>query len=72
VEQSQIIKYLLLSLRGCLSRVQDQFPIHFQVIDTQGLLQPEHWRNEIHPNSEGFRLITERIYREGLKPLMTV
>jgi hypothetical protein len=51
VEQSQIIKYLLLSLRGCLSRVQDQFPIHFQVIDTQGLLQPEHWRNEIHPNS---------------------
>jgi hypothetical protein len=70
LEQQQVIQHLLLSLCGCLRRVQDQFTHLFQVIDTLVLLQPYQWGNEIHPNSEGFRLITERIYREGLKPLI--
>jgi hypothetical protein len=40
LEQQQVIQHLLLSLCGCLRRVQDQFTHLFQVIDTLVLLQP--------------------------------
>ena len=37
------------------------------VVDTQGTLQDDQWLNEIHPTPAGFKLIADRIYREGIR-----
>ncbi|WHR52404.1 peptidase C14 [Vibrio furnissii] len=63
--QEAIVHHLLKSLKDALLEVQSEYPI-LQVVDTQGLLNDEQWLNEIHPNSEGFGIIADKIYNEAL------
>lgn len=63
--QNQIVKYLLTQFKLCLEKVQSKHKI-LKVVNTQGLLKKDDWRNEIHPNPEGFGKIAKKIYDEGI------
>lgn len=65
-DQRRIIKSILTKFKKCLQEVERDYPGNFKVIDTQGLLTKDQWRNEIHPTPEGFGLITDKIYNEGI------
>ena len=65
-DQKRIIKSILTKFKKILQKVENDYSSNFKVVDTQGLLSEDHWRNEIHPTPEGFRLITDKIYNEGI------
>ena len=64
-DQKAIVAHMLAGLRDTLRRVSIDYPI-LKVVDTQGTLADDQWRNEIHPTSQGFGLIADRIYSESL------
>ena len=81
--QEAIARHMLTSFATMLHDVADHLPDYvaphlsdraagrLTVVSTQGTLQPdreEDWRDEIHPSSDGFRRITERIWNEGVIP----
>lgn len=56
-----VVRYLLEQFRGMLQALAVEYAGRLVVVDTQGTLSKQHWRNEIHPNSAGFKLIAEKI-----------
>jgi len=63
--QRNIINHLLDEFKQAVLNVAHEHD-HLTVIDTQGTVDEDEWRNEIHPNSSGFGKIAEKIYTEGL------
>jgi hypothetical protein len=53
-----VVRHVIDGLAGRLLGLQQEFPGRFNVIDTRGLLGPEYWVNEIHPDRAGFGLIS--------------
>ncbi|MFZ4795773.1 MAG: peptidase C14 [Blastocatellia bacterium] len=72
-EQYAIVKQLLSRFAAGVKDLAARSNGRFVVVDTQGTL-PERdrkwWVNEIHPSPEGFARIADRIYQEGMKPLL--
>ena len=66
-DQRQIIREILIRFKLVLKDLVKEFPENFYVVDTQGLLKREHWRNEIHPTPEGFRIIADTLYEQGIR-----
>lgn len=65
-DQRKIVRHIMVKSKNTLFKVQKDYQDRFKVVDTQGLLKEEHWLNEIHPTSEGFGLVAEKIYDEGI------
>ena len=62
VEQMRDIMVILLrAFKSTLLTLQIKHPERLTVVDTQGLLGDKQWRNEIHPSSSGFKLISRAI-----------
>ncbi|WP_028857481.1 SGNH/GDSL hydrolase family protein [Psychrilyobacter atlanticus] len=61
-DQKNIIDYILKALREILIEIDKKYD-NFTVVDTQGTLGDKHWRDELHPNSVGFELISQKIYK---------
>jgi hypothetical protein len=56
-----IARHLIDGLAERLLRLQSERPGRFQVVDTRGTLEAQHWANEIHPNYEGFDRVAAAI-----------
>jgi len=65
-DQRKIIRNMLLRLKSSLYKIEKDYAENVTVVNTQGLLQERHWRNEIHPSSQGFGLMAQKIYFEGI------
>ena len=65
-DQKTIVKFVLQELRTILLDLQTSYQDCFRVIDTQGMLTEDEWRNEIHPTPDGFEKIAQKIYEEGI------
>ncbi len=65
-DQRKIIRNMLLRFKSTLQKIEKDYPKNVIVVNTQGLLQDRHWLNEIHPTSQGFGLIAQKIYFEGI------
>lgn len=69
--EMKIVFYLLDQFKENLvalgAKLNAEFPNRFYVVDTHGkLTNAKHWRNEIHPNSEGFEIIEKEILTKGI------
>lgn len=64
-DQSMIINELLSRFKLRLERVASDYDF-LTVVNTQGLLNRDQWRNEIHPTSEGFGIIADYIYHQAI------
>lgn len=60
-DQIAIMKHILTSLKTALQEVEQNCDT-LTVIDTQGTVDRNDWRNEIHPNSRGFKEIADKMY----------
>ncbi|MGB0662554.1 MAG: hypothetical protein ACPGMR_02035 [Pontibacterium sp.] len=60
-EQAEMINFMLRRFREVLLQLQVEYEGLFYVAETQGLLNKNQWRNEIHPTPEGFKVITKAI-----------
>ncbi|UTA46855.1 SGNH/GDSL hydrolase family protein [Simiduia sp. 21SJ11W-1] len=58
---AEVVQYLLEQFRAMLQALAVEYPGRFTVVDTQGTLSEKHWRNEIHPNSAGFKLVAKKL-----------
>ena len=63
-EKIKIVDYLMTGFKMVLEEVAEKYD-NFKVIDTRGCVAGGEWRNEIHPDSEGFKKGAEKIYLEG-------
>lgn len=63
-EQKEITKIILKEFKKILLEVQASYPDRLVVVDTQGLLEEKHWRNEIHPKPSGFKIISKAIQNQ--------
>lgn len=63
-EQRLVVKTVLSAFKDTLLSVQQKYPGRFSVVNTQGMLADNQWRNEIHPTPAGFRLIASEIAAE--------
>lgn len=57
-----VVKYMLSEFAARLRDVQAAYPETFHVVETQGLLNPDEWLNEIHPTPAGFKKVADLIY----------
>ncbi|MDC5818992.1 peptidase C14 [Vibrio europaeus] len=64
-EQERIINHLLTRFKQRLIEVANDYEV-LTVVDTQGLLNSDQWRNEIHPTSEGFGVVADHIYHQAI------
>ncbi len=58
---ASIARHLIDELAERLLHLQALHPEHFQVVETRGLLTPQQWVNEIHPDRAGFAIISAAI-----------
>lgn len=65
-DQRKIIRNILLRLKSTLYKIEKDYPENVTVVNTQGLLEDRHWLNEIHPTAQGFGIIAQKIYFEGI------
>ncbi len=65
-DQQAIVRHLLGAFKDMLLRVAGEYPA-LTVVDTQGTLKEDQWRNEIHPTSQGFGMIADKIYSHALR-----
>jgi hypothetical protein len=68
-EQREVIRFMLQRFGRRLQRVQDQYPGRLFIAHTQGTLEKNHWRNEIHPTPDGFRKIAALIEQQIARAL---
>lgn len=68
IQQKKIISYILGSFQETLIDIEGKYSSNFTVVKTQGTLNSNEWRNEIHPTPDGFKKIANKIYTEGIKP----
>lgn len=66
-DQTAIMKHILKSFKTCLKETEQECD-RLVVVDTQGTVDENDWRNEIHPNSRGFKELANKIY-EKMKEL---
>jgi hypothetical protein len=59
-ENTRVMRYCLSELGNLLRRLSEDKRNNFHFAETQGLLRPEHWANELHPTAEGFRICALR------------
>lgn len=64
-DQRNIVNHLLDKFRSAIFDVAQKYE-YFTVVDTQGTVNVDEWRNEIHPTPSGFRKIAEKIYEQGI------
>jgi len=64
-DQKNIINHLLGEFKKAVLEVSQKYDL-FKVVDTQGTVNENEWRNEIHPTSSGFGKIAEKIYEKGI------
>lgn len=64
-DQKAVVAHMLSGFRDMLRHVAVDHPI-LQVVDTHGTVADDQWRNEIHPTSQGFGLIADKIYADAL------
>ncbi len=57
---AQILKQALTKFKETLSALQQQLPNQFVLADTQNLLKPQDWANELHPFPGGFKTIANK------------
>ena len=60
-DQIAIIGNILAQFKDALGRVSADYE-YFKVVETWGLVEEHEWRNEIHPNPDGFKKIANRFY----------
>jgi hypothetical protein len=62
-DQIAIVEFILSQFKVALARVAADYQI-FNVVDTWGCVgtDEDEWRNEIHPKSDGFGRVADRIY----------
>lgn len=65
-DQCAIARYMLTEFKEVLNRVAAAADGRLKIVDTHGTVNPDEWVNEIHPNSEGFEKVAEKIFEEGL------
>jgi hypothetical protein len=70
-DQQAIVHHMLTEFKTALQQVAADSRGLLMVIDTHGTVAKNEWLNEIHPNSQGFRKVAEKIYREGIEPLLS-
>lgn len=63
-DQKNIVKYMLTKFQETLLPLQEKYAGTFYVVKTQGTLKADQWRNEIHPTPDGFKIISEMIYKK--------
>lgn len=57
---TKIVHEALATYRMMLLKLAGRPENHFYVVDTQGLLKPQDWANELHPNPAGFKRLAEK------------
>ncbi len=57
MQGTQILKEALTKFKATVSGLQQQLPNNFVLADTQNLLKPQDWANELHPYPGGFKTI---------------
>lgn len=62
-DQREIVKYLLKKFKSTIKSVEKKYS-NLTVVDTQGTLKDNEWRDEIHPTSKGFGKISKKIYKK--------
>lgn len=67
-EAHEITKAMLLRFKQVLMGIAQRSQGRLIVVDTQGTLGRNHWRDEIHPNAEGAKLIADKLYKQGIEP----
>ena len=70
-DQRAIARYMLTEFKATLNSVAAAANGLITVVDTQGtVVEEDEWVNEIHPGSKGFAKVAQKIFREGIKPLL--
>jgi hypothetical protein len=69
-DQKAVVHWMLSGFAQMLIELGQQMAPRLIVVNTQGTLQPDEWLNEIHPTPQGFGKIAQKIYDEGIKPLL--
>lgn len=67
-DQQFVINSMLSRYRTMLMEVSELYP-QFTVVDTFGSVSPNQWRDEIHPNSDGFYCVAKIIEEKILEVL---
>jgi hypothetical protein len=66
VERGKImVREALLDFKALLTRLAGDPANLFTMIDTQGVLTPADWANELHPNFAGFRNLAGKFVVPG-------
>ncbi len=60
-DQRSIVREVMTQFRQTLLAIQQKYPDQLCVVDTQGLLSANQWRNELHPTPDGFKLVSSKI-----------
>lgn len=68
-EQVEVVKHVMGMFVEMLKEVKEstQAQKRFIVVETNGLVKPNEWVNEIHPNASGFKKVADRIYEQAIK-----
>lgn len=66
-DQIEIAKHAIGKFAAMLGDIESSANGRFKAVNTCGLVRPNEWANEIHPSTEGFKKVTDKIYVEALK-----
>lgn len=69
-DQRAIAHYMIGEFKNVLDNIAADVGVSLIVVDTQGTVTSNEWLNEIHPDSQGFTKITDKIFEQGLRPLL--
>lgn len=69
-EKHAIVQFMLREFKKVLQDVAARSEGRLIVVDTQGTLSRNHWADEIHPSSEGAKLLADKIYQQGIRQLL--
>ena len=70
-DQKNIVHSMLTEFKVALQQVAEVTRDVLLVIDTHHTVEEHEWINEIHPDSQGFRKVAQKIYNQGIKPLLS-
>ena len=70
-DQKAIVHHLLTEFKTAMQQVAADCRGALLVIDTHHTVKANEWLNEIHPNSQGFHKVAQKIYEQGIKPLLS-
>lgn len=64
--QAACIRHLIDSFHAMLEQIVLTDPANLVLVDGRGVLKPNEWANELHPNGTGFRKIAEQAWKPAL------